>query len=129
MALPDIIAAITKEADMQIAASALQHENTVKNAKTLSEEHCRTVIASIEAQKQQSIERKRRAAAQHAEAGTRNAVLQCKRRLLDTAYAAVLEKMSKAPESRIETLLRACLATVHEGEIRPQKRMPRSCKR
>lgn len=121
MALSDIIAAIIKEADMQIAAFKQQHDRAVASAKSVAQEEHQKAAVTIDVQKHQKMDQIRRKAEQSAEFLRCNAVLQRKRALLDEAYAAVLDVLSKKPEVHIEPLLCACLATLHDGEIRPAK--------
>ncbi len=122
MALQDLLTAITKEADQQIAAFKQVHSRAIADAKAKAEEAHVTAVAAIDAQKRQKMDQMRRKAQQHAEAFRRNAVLQRKCELLDQAYAAVLDALSNESDANVEPLLKACLARVHDGEIRAAKK-------
>jgi V/A-type H+-transporting ATPase subunit E len=123
MALQDILAAISVEADRQIAEARTAHQNALTQIRQQSEQSLDRKRQDISAQKEQKLEQMRRKAEVHADTQLRNAQLQKKREILDRIYQKAIESLSQLPDKDVEALLKACLESIHDkGEIRPTKK-------
>lgn len=121
MALPDILTAIIKESDAQIAALEQQHASATSEAKAKAAIALSASKADTEVKKKRDMDQLRKKAEQEAQTMIRNAVLERKRALLDRTFDAVLAALSQEADATVEPLLKACLAQVKSGEIRPAK--------
>ena len=122
MALHDILSAITAEADKQIAALKAQHERTVADAESKADSEFRRLTIELEAHLSQKSDQLTRKARQLAEQIRRNAVLQHKRKILDSIYASALDRLSNESDAVLEPLFSALLSQFSSGEIRPAKK-------
>ncbi|PIR54038.1 hypothetical protein COU75_02930 [Candidatus Peregrinibacteria bacterium CG10_big_fil_rev_8_21_14_0_10_42_8] len=123
MALQDILAAITADADRQIELARAAHQ---KELTAMREESERTIAKrkqEIAVQKQQKIAQLTAKAETHAASHKRNALLTQKKEVLDVIYALAVEELCKLPDSDAETLFRECLKKIKgKGEIHPSKK-------
>lgn len=120
MALQDILAAITAQADAQIAAARQAHQKELTELREESERSIAKRKQEIATSKQQKMEQLTAKAHTHASVDKRNAVLRKKKELLDTVFAKTLDALAALPESEVEPLLRACIKAISgKGEIHP----------
>jgi len=122
MALPDILAAISSQADEQIAKERSAHQKRLSLIREESERRIAKRKQEIAAQKEERKEQLHMKAVSHSAMTRRNAELTKKQELLDDLYALVLKNLLSLPEKEVETLLKTCLKTIKgNGEIRPSK--------
>lgn len=122
MAFHDILAAITAEADTQIAALKTQHERTVADAQANANRELERMSEDLRARHAQKSIQVTRKAKQESEQIRRNAVLQHKRSLLDAVYESIVDKLSKESDDALTPLFSALLARQSGGEILPAKK-------
>jgi len=122
MALDDILAAITAQADHQIKEARSVHQ---KNLTKIREQGERTVATKKQEIATQKEQRKAQLTAKAQNASSmlkRNAKLQKKQELLNKTYENVVEELSKLPHEKVEPLIRACLKSIRdEGTVHPAK--------
>ena len=123
MALQDILAAITAQADKKIeqARAALQKESGTLRQE--SEQRIAKRKQEIAVQKQQKLDQMKAKAQTHAAAVKRNAILSKKKELLDRLYGKVAADLAELSEKELEPLLRKCVKGIKaKGEIHPAKK-------
>jgi len=120
MALQDILAAISHEADARIKQERSTHQKRISVLREESERRIAKLKQNIALQKEERKLQMRRKAEAHIVMIKRNAELQTKRKLLDKIYTAVVERLAGMPEDKVKTLLEKCLKTISQkGDIRP----------
>ncbi|MDP6561349.1 MAG: hypothetical protein QF793_00310 [Candidatus Peribacteraceae bacterium] len=120
MALQDILAAITAEADKRIAQSRTQHQQSLTQMREESERSLAKKKQEVAISKQKKIDQLTAKAHTHAQAQKRNAVLSKKKELLDAAFAKAAAELAKIDDKEIEPLLRHCIKSIKaKGVIRP----------
>lgn len=120
MALQDILAAITGNADKRIADARSEHQRTLTQLREESERALAKKKQELAVTKQERMKQLEAKAHTHALAQKRNMVLGKKKELLDRVYEEAVSKLSKLDEKEIEELLRACIKSIKgKGEIRP----------
>lgn len=135
MALNQLLAAITAQADQQITLIRQEQERTLKAARDEQEIALSAALRSIDVRKRQKMDQVRMKAEQHAAAFHNNTVLRHKRVLLDRIFTSVIRSLAAATDEAIEPLLKRCLTLAGPGEIRPTERhrkllqniLPSSC--
>ena len=120
MALQDIIAAITQQADLQIENARKKHQKRLTELR----EECERSIAKkkqeIAIQKEQRKEQLEAKAKTHAAMLKRNASLRKKQEMLDETYDLVVQELAKLDQQKTESLLRLCIKQVNtKGTIHP----------
>ncbi|MBU2213715.1 hypothetical protein KKC44_01415 [Patescibacteria group bacterium] len=122
MALDDILAAITAQADHQIKETRSIHQKNLTKIREQGERTVATKKQEIAAQKEQ---RKAQLTAKTQNAAAmlkRNALLNKKQELLNKTYDNVIEELGKLPHDKIDPLIRACLKSIRdEGTVHPAK--------
>ncbi|MBU0766777.1 hypothetical protein KKF55_03270 [Patescibacteria group bacterium] len=122
MALQDILAAITAQADQKIKEARAVHQKNLTKIREQGERTVATKKQEIAAQKEQ---RKSQLTAKTQNAASmlkRNAKLQKKQELLNKTYSNVVDELSKLPHDQVEPLIRACLKSIRdEGTVHPAK--------
>ncbi|MDD3896267.1 MAG: hypothetical protein PHU04_00260 [Candidatus Peribacteraceae bacterium] len=124
MALSNILAAISAQADEQISQERSLHQKRISLMREESERRIAKRKQEIAGQKEERRKQLHMKAVSHSTMTRRNAELKKKQELLDTLYALVLQKLAALPsqEKEVETLLKKHLQTIKgNGEIRPSK--------
>ena len=122
MALQDILAAITADADRQIEEARINLQKELTALREESERRTAKRKQEIAVQKQQKIAQLTAKAQTHAISRKRNAILAKKKELLDTVYTKAIIEFCSISDDNAEKLLRACINTITEkGEIYPSK--------
>lgn len=120
MALQDILAAITAQADLLIEQSRTAHQKELTTMREHSEQQSAKRKQEVAVSKQCKLDMLTAKAHTHAEALKRNSSLQKKKELLDTLFEKVTAEMGKLSEKDVEPLLRACVKSIKgKGEIHP----------
>jgi|AP45_3_1055517.scaffolds.fasta_scaffold55074_2 vacuolar-type H+-ATPase subunit E/Vma4 len=120
MALQDILAAITAEADKYITDARTEHQRSVTQLREESERNLAKKKQEIAVSKQQKMDQLTTKAQTHANAQKRNAVLSTKKEMLDTVFAKAAQKLSEVSDKDIEPLLRVCIKGIKaKGIIHP----------
>lgn len=120
MALQDILAAITAEADKRIADTRTEHQRSLTGLREESERNIAKKKQEIAVSKQQKMEQLRTKTATHAETHKRNALLVQKKDILDRVYAKAITELAALSDKDIEPLLRACVKQIKsKGVIHP----------
>ncbi|MBT4119736.1 MAG: hypothetical protein HOG89_01240 [Candidatus Peribacter sp.] len=123
MALQDILAAITAEADKQIASARTEHQRALTQMREESERNLSKKKQEIAVSKQQKMDQLSAKAHTHAHAQKRNAVLAKKKELLDNVFATASKELSAVDDKEIEPLLRSCLKRIkNKGVIHPSSK-------
>jgi len=123
MALADILAAITQQADQRIAEARTAHQKQLTQYREQSEREIATKKQEIAAQKEQRKVQLKAKAENHAAMLKRNAQLKKKQELLDRTYQKVVKELSALPDDKIEPLLRQCIKSIKsEGTIHPSEK-------
>lgn len=120
MALQDILAAITAEADKRIADARKEHQQSLAQLREESERNLAKKKQEIAVSKQQKKDILTAKAHTHAQAQKRNAVLKSKKELLDSVFAKAVTELAKLDNKEIEPLLRHCIKSIKsKGVIHP----------
>lgn len=120
MALQDILAAITADADHKIETARAEQQKALTAAREESERAIAKRKQEIAVQRQQKIDQMTAKAQTHAASHKRNALLAKKKELLDRAYAKAAEELCGISDADAEKLFRACLKMIKgKGEIHP----------
>lgn len=120
MALQDILAAITAEADKRITETREQHQRSLTQMREESERNLAKKKQEIVISKQKKMDQLSAKAHTHAHAQKRNAVLSKKKEILDGIFAKAAEELAKISDKEIEALLRNCLKSIKaKGVIHP----------
>lgn len=123
MALQDILAAITAEADKRIADTRAEHQRSLTALREESERNLARKKQEIAVSKQQKMEQLRTKTAVHADTHKRNALLLAKKDILDRVYAKAIDELNALSNAETETLLRTCLKRIAtKGVIYPSSR-------
>jgi len=118
MAIQDILAAITQQADQRIADARTAHQKQLTLCREQSERELAKRKQEIAAQKEQRKTQLKAKAENHAAMLKRNAQLKKKQELLDRTYQKVVQDLSALPDDQIEPLLRQCIKSIkNEGTI------------
>ncbi len=130
MALSDILAAISAQADEQISRERSAHQKRLSLIREESERRIAKRKQEIALQKEERKEQLHMKAVSHSVMTRRGAELKRKQELLDDFYALVLQKLAALPEKEAEALLKQHLQTIRSsGEIRPSKAHENTLKR
>ena len=122
MALSHILAAITAEADAQIADASAKHDAAVRSMNEGHAAAMRDVAASIKQKKQERMNQLRRRAEDHTEMLRRHAVLERKQSILDDFYDNVIRELAALPANKTEQLLSGWVKHLPKGgRILPSK--------
>jgi len=120
MALQDILAAISAEADKQITDARLVHQKQLTKIREKSERDLATKKQEIVVQKEQRKTQLKAKAENAAAMYERNAELKRKQDLLDRTYNQVIDELTKLSDDKIEPLIRSCLKSIKtKGVIHP----------
>ena len=120
MALQDILAAITADADRKIEKARAAHQQSLTAMREESERTIAKRKQEIAVQKQQKLNQLTAKAQTHAASFQRNAILTKKKEILDETYTSAIEEFCKINDTDAEALLRACLKQIKgKGEIHP----------
>lgn len=120
MALQDILAAITANADKRIADARSEHQRSLTQLREESERRLAKKKQELAVTKQERMKQLTAKAHTHALAQKRNMVLSKKKELLDRVYADAVTKLAGVSEKDIEPLLRACVKKISsKGTIHP----------
>ncbi|MCA9370345.1 MAG: hypothetical protein KC680_00085 [Candidatus Peregrinibacteria bacterium] len=120
MALQDILAAITAQADKRIASSRTEHQRSLTQLREESERRLAKKKQELAVSKQERMKQLESKAKTHALAQKRNMVLSKKKELLDRVYEEAVTRLSSLSEKEIESLLRACVKAIkNKGVIYP----------
>jgi vacuolar-type H+-ATPase subunit E/Vma4 len=123
MALSHILAAITAEADHQIAEATTAHKASLK---ALAEHHAsvlHVIAESVQRKKKDRIQQLRQRAEDHTSLLRRHAVLDRKQRIVDEFYDSVIRELSAMSPSQAEKLMTGWVAQLPEGgKILPSKK-------
>lgn len=120
MAIQDILAAITAEADKRIADTRALHLRSLTQVREESERNLAKKKQEIAIAKQQKMDQLSAKAHTHAHAQQRNAVLSKKKEILDSVFANAAAELAKLSDKEIEPLLRKCLKSIKaKGVIHP----------
>jgi len=120
MALQDILAAITAEADKRIENARSAHQRALTQLREESERNLAKKKQELAVQKQQKMNLLTTKAETHAISEKRNAVLGKKKELLDRVYDKAVTELASLSDSDTEKLLRACLKNIKvKGSIYP----------
>lgn len=123
MALQDILAAITAQADQRITDARTEHQRSLTQLREESERRIAKKKQELAVTKQERMRQLEAKAHTHALAQKRNAVLSAKKDLLDAVYADAIDELSKLGDKDVEPLLRACVKSISEkGAIHPSKK-------
>lgn len=123
MALQDILAAITAEADKHIEEARKEHQHALTQLREESERNLAKKKQEIAVSKQQKMKQMEAKARTHAHAQKRNAVLAQKKEVLDSVFAKAAKGLSAVSDKDIEPLLRACIKTIKaKGVIHPSEK-------
>lgn len=123
MALQDILAAITADADRQIELARAAHQKELSEMREESERTIARRKQEIAVQKQQKLAQLTAKAETHATSHKRNALLTQKKEVLDAIYARAVEELCKISDDDAEALFRECLKQIKgKGEIHPSKK-------
>lgn len=123
MALQDILAAITADADRQIELARAAHQKELTEMREESERTTAKRKQEIAVQKQQKLAQLTAKAETHAASHKRNALLTQKKEILDVVYAKAAEELCSISDSDAEALFRECLKQIKgKGEIHPSKK-------
>lgn len=122
MALSHILAAITAEADAQIADATAKHRATLS---AMDERHAAAVkdmTSAIQQKKQERMQQLRRRAQDHTDMLHRHAVLDRKQRIIDDFYEAAIRDLAALPATETEKLLTGWVRHLPKGgRILPSK--------
>lgn len=122
MAFDDILLAIKKHADEQLAEARAAHERRIAQMRESSQRELERKEREIVEQKEQKMKHLRQKADAYAAVQVRHASLQAKKRALDDAYRSVASTLADLPDARVEPLLKACLDGLPpSGDIRPAR--------
>lgn len=122
MALQDILDAITKQADAQIAQERSASQKRISALREESERNTAKKKQEIAQQKEERKEQMLKKAEAHSTMTQRNAELQKKQELLDNLYTLVVKQLASMPAESVEALLKHCLKAIKvKGEIHPSK--------
>jgi len=119
MALQDILAAISAQADQKITEARTLHQKHLTQVREVSERNLAKKKQDIALQKEQRKAQLKAKAENHAVMIKRNALLKKKQELLDQMYNQVGEKLALLPEKKLEPLVRACLKSGTGGPATP----------
>lgn len=120
MALSDILKAIVEETDSRISEARSEHKKRVKELRERSETEILDIQRSIENQKKQKMAALKSRAESHVEMRARHLSLEEKRKVLDEAYALLLEKLAALPAKEQKAFLERCLKSIPEkGTLHP----------
>jgi vacuolar-type H+-ATPase subunit E/Vma4 len=120
MALQDILAAITAEADKHITDARTAHLQSLTQMREESERNLAKKKQEIAVSKQQKMNMLTAKAHTHGEAQKRNAVLSKKKELLDDVFAKAVKELGKLDDKEVEPLLRHCIKSIKaKGVIHP----------
>lgn len=120
MALQDILAAITAEADTRIEDARSAHQRALTQMREESERNLAKKKQELAVQKQQKMQVLEAKASTHAVTHKRNALLGKKKELLDRTYEKAIDALVKLDEKDTEALLRACIKQIKaKGVIHP----------
>jgi len=120
MALADILAAITAQADQKIKDARSIHQKNLTKIREQGERTISTKKQEIAVQKEQRKTQLKAKAENHAAMQIKNAGLTKKRELLDRTYDQVVEELSKLPDEELKALFTLCLKSIKaEGTIHP----------
>lgn len=123
MALQDILDAIIAQADQKIADARSQQQRELTAKREETERRISKKKQEIAKQKEEKKEQLMQKAKTHASMRERNAELLSKQEQLDVLYSSVVDELGKAPDGKVEDLLRACLKQISEdGTIHPSKK-------
>ncbi len=123
MALQDILAAITANADKRIADARAEHQRSLTQLREESERKLAKKKQDLAVTKQQRMKQLEVKAHTHALAQKRNMVLSKKKELLDRVYGDVITSLAALQDKDIEPLLRACVKKIsNKGAIFPSKK-------
>ncbi len=115
MALSHILAAITAEADAEIAAAERAHAIAVGELTAAHERATSTIRSTVKQQKTDRLHQLKKRAEDHSDMMKRHAVLQRKQELLDEFYAAATKELSALPTAEAERLLSGWIAKLPKG--------------
>ena len=122
MALSHILAAITAEADTQIAALASQHGTRMAEASAAHERALSELCATIQRHKNERMQQLRKRARDHMDMMRRHAILARKQEILDGFYASLVDAFASLPAEETERLLRSWIERLPAGgTILPSK--------
>jgi len=122
MALSDILAAITAEADAAIAAATKAHASAVKDLSDAHERALGTIRSTVKHQKSERLHQLKKRAESHTDMMKRHAVLQRKQEILDEFYASTIRGLSALAPAETERLLTAWIEKLpSKGTIIPSK--------
>lgn len=120
MALQDILAAITAQADKRITDTRTLHLRSLTQLREESERSLAKKKQELAVTKQQRMQQLEAKAHTHALAQKRNSILTKKKELLDQVYSEAVDELAKLSDKEIEPLLRACIKSITEkGTIYP----------
>ncbi len=123
MALQDILAAISAQADQQIQRARSEHHKQLTKMREQSERAIATKKQDIALQKEQRKAQLTAKAENHAAMYIRNAELSKKQELLDRTYDNVIAELSKLPDEDLKRLIESCLKGIKgKGAIHPAKK-------
>ena len=117
MALQDILAAISSQADEQIRAERTAHQKRISQMREAAERVTAKRKQELALQKDKKKKQLRMKAQAHADTLKRSAMLTAKRALLDQIYEKVLVNVGKLPDAKIEPILRTALKEIHELKL------------
>lgn len=123
MALQDILAAITAEADVRIADARAEHQRALTSMREESERKIAKKKQEIAVSKKERMDQLQSKALAHAHAYKRNALLSKKKEILDRVFTKATVQLSQIDENEAEALLRACVRRIQsKGAIRPSEK-------
>ncbi len=123
MALKDILAAITAQADKRIADARKEHQKALTHMREESERSLASKKQEVATSKKQKMEQLKSKAENLSLSHKRNAVLAKKKELLDRTYQAAIDELASLDDKELESLLRACLKNIKaKGSIHPSKK-------
>lgn len=123
MALQDILAAITAQADQRITDARTEHQRSLTQLREESERRIAKKKQELAVTKQERKKQLEAKAQAHALAQKRNAVLSAKKDLLDAVYGDAINELAKLSDKEIEPLLRACVKSISaKGAVHPSKK-------
>ena len=112
MALQDILNAIVKEADEQLAAAQSDHRRKTKEMREASERHIALTRRQISDQKDMKLRQIREKAQSHARIYKSRTLLAKKQEHMDMLYAKVMHALVSLPAKETEMFLSSCLKIV-----------------
>lgn len=120
MALQDILAAITAQADKRITDARTEHQRALTQLREESERRLAKKKQELAVSKQERMKQLENKAHTHALTQKRNLVLSKKKDLLDRTYEEVVTTLCAMNDKDIEPLLRACIQQIkNKGVIYP----------